>query len=244
MVASVHKEYIDAGAQIITANTFRTNPAAFNGSESGADFRTVAGAGVKIALKAAGAGNIFVAGSNAPAEDCYKKERDLTYDELTSNHANHIKLLYVSGSDLILNETQSHMDEIGIICKICSAEHIPFIISLYVDDMLRILSGEPVFEVIKMIRQYAPLAIGFNCVTFKTVERILSKCQPDYPWGAYMNCGSGSIEDKEIRCGISPSEYAEKAKKLLKYSPAFLGACCGSSPEHIRELKNKLDSLI
>jgi homocysteine S-methyltransferase len=239
-VLSVHKEYIEAGAQIITTNTFRTNPAAFECSGTGADFSQAAGAGVKLALNARGNADILVAGSNAPAEDCYQKARTLSDISLNKNHDNHIKYLYLSGCDFILNETQSHMDEIEIICTVCSEERIPFIVSLYTDDMLRLLSGESVFEVIEFIERYAPLAIGFNCISFATIKAILMQWIPDYPWGAYINCGSGNIYDPQIKCGISPREYAQNASELLNFKPSFLGACCGSSPEHIAELRKML----
>ncbi len=56
-------------------------------------------------------------------------------------------------------------------------------------------------------------------------------------WGFYLNCGSGNPEDESIACGIDPIEYAEIVVEANKYQPSFVGTCCGSNPNHIREIK-------
>ena len=162
-VLKIHNEYIEAGADIITSNTFRTNPAAFTGS--GYKFNPqYTFEAVSLAKKAVGKSRILLAGSNAPAEDCYKNERDISYDKLKINHINHIDLLLDSGVDFILNETQSHLDEIEIICEYCSTYNIHFIVSLFFTNELKLLSGEKLRDIIYYIQGYAPLAIGFNCI--------------------------------------------------------------------------------
>ncbi len=73
-VFSIYKEYIDAGADIITTNTFRTNPSAAEHTS-----KEQVKAAVQIAKEAKGSTVILIAGSNAPAEDCYQRDRTLTY---------------------------------------------------------------------------------------------------------------------------------------------------------------------
>ena len=74
---------------------------------------------VEIAVELKKEFNVLIAGSNAPAEDCYQKERLVSEEALIENHKNHIEWLYSSGCDFILNETQSHLDEIDIISRFC-----------------------------------------------------------------------------------------------------------------------------
>src|SRR5690606_37986424 len=97
---------------------------------------------VTIAIEARDNLPVLIAGSNAPAEDCYQAERTLSKKDITYNHHKHIDLLMNAGCDFVLNETQSHIDEILIICKYCRKENIPFVISLFFNDELKLLSGE------------------------------------------------------------------------------------------------------
>ena len=235
-VLKIHNEYIEAGANIITSNTFRTNPAAFWESDYEFNPQYVINA-VNLAKKAVGKHNVLIAGSNAPAEDCYKKERNISYNKLKINHINHIDLLVDSGVDLILNETQSHFDEIKIICEHCHHIKFPFIISLYCTRELKLLSGENIADVIYYIQDYAPLAIGFNCILPALFINILQIIPENINWGFYLNCGSGYYTDKIIECGINPSDYIKYVKESLEYKPSFIGACCGSNPEHIKAIK-------
>ncbi len=243
-VFKIHKQYIDAGSDIITTNTFRTNPAAIESYNIKINFKKFVNESVKIAVKAASGLPVFVAGSNAPAEDCYKIKRDLYKKKLEANHKEHISLLMESGCHFILNETQSHFDEIKIICNYCSRNEIPYVISFFVDEKLNLLSGEKLSEVIKYTLDFNPLAIGINCIKEKTFFSYFNMSSFRFNWGAYLNCGSGGFTDDNISCGVSPVQYKLSVEKMLKKEPSFIGSCCGSTPEHIRMIKELLDGKI
>ncbi len=237
-VLRIHLRYIKAGADIITSNTFRTNPAA---AQSLKLSKSLTAQACKIAKEAAGKESIMIAGSNPPAEDCYQNFRTLSKEKLQVNHHKHIDYLVNNEVHFILNETQSHLDEIEIICRYCSTNKIPYIISLYFTDNLKILSGEKLKEIIPFILKYAPLAIGFNCIRPETFLKFYTKNKLGFNWGVYFNCGTGSVTDENIKCGISPGEYLSFIKLILKKKPSFIGACCGSNPNHIRAIKNFFD---
>lgn len=242
IVLKTHLSYIEAGADIITTNTFRTNPYALQNSSLRINQKQFVKSSVDIALEAKKNLPILIAGSNAPAEDCYQIERNITYKELEVNHSKHIELLWDSGCDFILNETQSHIDEIRIICEFCSKNGIPFVLSLFFDKDLKLLSGEPLMEVIEIIKSYNPLSIGFNCIKPETFE----KAKPiigNINWGVYLNCGSGVYTDENILCGINEQQYFNLIKHLLPLKPSFVGACCGSTPKHIKQIWNLLNGI-
>jgi len=239
-IIKVHKEYIEAGADIITTNTFRTNPSAFESSGSSYQYKYVKQA-VDLAESSIADREILIAGSNAPAEDCYQRERTLSYNKLEINHKKHIDLLIDSNVDFILNETQSHFDEIKIICRHCSQSKIPFVMSLYLDNSTRILSGESFNEIISFILEYAPFAIGINCISPEVFKNILAVEHFNFCWGFYLNCGSGLPTDRNIDCAVSPNEYREFIKKSLPLNPSFIGSCCGSNPSHIKIIREFLD---
>jgi S-methylmethionine-dependent homocysteine/selenocysteine methylase len=146
-----------------------------------------------------------------------------------------------SGCDFIMNETQSHFDEIKFIAKYCSQNNIPFVMNFFFKDKPKLLSGENLTDAIDFVMNYNPLAIGFNCITFDVLEKAVQRLKPEITWGFYLNCGGGNYSDKEITCAISPEEYVEKVKPYLKLNPSFIGACCGSSPDHIKKLKSLID---
>lgn len=240
----IHSDYIDAGADIITTNTFRTNPAALKRAAAGIEGEEVIKKTVMTALMAVGAKKIIIAGSNPPAEDCYQRERTLSPDELYQNHETHIDLLQRSGCDIILCETLSHMDEINILGEIFKEEDVPFIISLYFDENLKLLSGEPIDKAIETAAGFNPLAVGINCVSpnlFTGIMEEYAALLADINWGFYLNTGSGKQTDKEIRTGINALEYGRYVNGMLKYKPSFVGSCCGSTPEHTEALREVID---
>ena len=245
-VTELHRLYIEAGADIITTNTFRTNPEArrkyfLQENKHTFGLHDFVEKSVDLARKAAQGTPVLIAGSNPPAEDCYQIESKLTKDDYYKNHEIHIKKLFFNKCHFILHETQSHYDEIEIVSSICMKEKIPFIVSLFFSEDFRLLSGEPVDSVIQNILSYDPLAIGFNCIRPEIFLEFISTRQLNFNWGVYMNCGGGGYNDDIIKPGISPVEYKGIVKQILKYNPSFIGGCCGTTPDHIKKIKEILD---
>lgn len=240
VIQDIHAEYISAGCDIITSNTFRTNPIAFDKSPLKYDYENLVKQSIDISKKVADKYNVLLAGSNAPAEDCYTSKRTVSKIQLEYNHHKHIELLYQSGADFILNETQSHMDEIEIICEYCSNKNIPFVISLLLTEELKILSGETAYEVIQFIKSFSPLLISVNCINNSVFSKFLNDIELNYSWGFYLNCCKGSYTNDELFCDIDENSYVDIVKSSLSFNPKLIGACCGSSPKHILKIKNLL----
>ncbi len=241
-VIRLHRDYLSSGSDIITTNTFRTNPAmreqAANNALTESKIRTA----VLLAREAVANTGAFIAGSNAPAEDCYQIERTLTEVQLSQNHHFHISKLFEYGVDFILNETQGHLDEIVITSEYCSKMNIPFAVSLFCNSNLRLLSGEHISEALSIMSNYNPLFISFNCITFKTMSEIIESVKLPEVWGCYLNCGTGNITDPVIHCGISPEEYVSLMRNIVAMKPAVIGACCGSDPSHISNLRRSVEN--
>lgn len=240
IIQDIHVEYINAGCNIITTNTFRTNPIAINKSPMGYELKNIVKRSVDISKNIAQKYNVILAGSNPPAEDCYNSQRTLSNSQLEYNHHKHIELLYNNGADFILNETQSHLDEIIIICKYCSNNNIPFIISLLLTEELKIFSGETIDNVFQLIKSYSPLLISVNCINNSVFTKFINEVELDYSWGFYLNCGKGNYTNDELICDIDEKSYVDIVKSSLSFNPKLIGACCGSSPKHILNIKNLL----
>ncbi len=236
VIVEIHREYIEAGADIITTNTFRTNPAATKNSDVSSEL--LVKKNVELAKSAVKTYPVFVAGSNAPAEDCYQVKRTLTQKELEFNHQKHIDLLFENGVDFILNETHSHFDEIKVICEYCSKNDFPFILSLFSVDGYNLLDDYKIKNAIYFILSFNPLAISFNCINSEVFLTILNEVEFNFNWGVYMNLGTGDYTDDIIKNSISPRHYQKLLKSVFNKKPSFIGACCGSTPSHIQELRD------
>ena len=240
IIKSVHKSYIDSGANIITANTFRTNPSAVSkvGILNSAPLVKEAVNLVKESVKEL---PVYIAGANAPAEDSYQKIRNLSYNQLEMNHRIHIDLLKENDVHFILNETQSHFDEIKIICQYCQSNNIPYVISILFNEDLNIISGESVGDVLKFIQEHEPLAIGFNCIAPRLFEHLMENLEINFNWGFYLNCGGEDYFKRKIETLVDPILYLKIIEKYITLNPSFIGACCGSTPAHIKAIKNFLN---
>ncbi len=244
VIKQIHKEYIDAGAGILTTNTFRTNPNAFHNSNLNITNEEFIRCSVQLAINSVETeGTIIIAGSNAPAEDCYQVERLITNNKLDYNHKLQIEQLWESGCDIIWNETQSHWDEIEIICKFCFENSYPFTVNLYFNDDLKLMSGEPLAEAVNFISDFSPIGIGFNCIKPQLLKEYFQKNSPSKNWGFYFNCGKGDVRDEIMSCDLDPNNYIEEIKPFLEMNPMYVGSCCGSSPNHTKAIKELFDEV-
>jgi S-methylmethionine-dependent homocysteine/selenocysteine methylase len=96
-------------------------------------------------------------------------------------------------------------------------------------------------DTLNFIKEHNPLAIGINCISLEHYEKAFKSLDVNINWGFYLNCGFDEHHVNEIKCRISPKIYVEIVKKYFEYQPSFIGACCGSSPEHIKAIKRILD---
>lgn len=238
VVKNIHESYVLAGADIITTNTFRTNPAAlkkFNYSS-----KLIVETAVNLARYAIDCNDIILAGCNPPAEDCYQIERTLSEYELRNNHETHLNNLVDAGVDVLWNETFSHLDEIKLVCLYCDSLNIDYTINLFLTHELKLLSGESYLEAIDAISNYNPAAIGFNCFSLNVFNKLTNEIKPDFNFGFYLNCGLSSVNDEQFAKVISPTEYAIDIASYLRSDPIFIGSCCGSNPDHTKKLKELL----
>lgn len=240
-VLKIHKENIEAGADIITTNTFRTNPYSMRSSGI-KSFKRYVKKAVSLAFDAKENFPILIAGSNAPAEDCYQIERKITKKELEFNHKAHIDALIEEGCHLIINETHSHFDEIKIITNYCDKNDIPYLMSIYFDENLKILSGEKLTEIIDFLNNTKSLLVSFNCVSYPILKKALEQINLPSLWGFYLNCFSSDNEN--ALCSINPVDYLIQVQESMIFHPSLIGACCGSDAEFIRLIKNYLDARI
>lgn len=243
-VKSIHRKYLQSGAEIISTNTFRTNFLSYKNSNVDIPYSSFVNDSVTLAKYFKDEFNFLLAGCNAPAEDCYQQERTISKELLRENHLRHIEALYNSGVDFILNETQSHIDEIEIISEYCSTNRIPFVISIYFTEELKILSGESLFEVINIVKSFHPLAVSFNCITPSVFRKFMLTNILPKNWGFYLNCGGENMKSETLCCEVKPINYAKIFQSIPLNNCEFIGSCCGSNHLHTKAIKEYFDENI
>lgn len=246
------KRYLDNGANILTSNTFRTNPSSLeiynnkNNTELSSNDEVKKALDILLSLRTETNKKFLIAGSNSSAEDCYIKKQNLSYEKIKDNHVEHIRLLSNYGADIILNETQSFYNEIEICSKFCLQNNINYIISMYINEDLKLNSGELVLDVLKKVDELNPIAISFNCISEETFKKLIEiggniikglNCG----FGFYLNCGDPSSIDNYYQQSkfysyITPDNYVQIVKDYHYLNPIFVGCCCMSTPQHIKKI--------
>ncbi|MBU2446866.1 MAG: homocysteine S-methyltransferase family protein [Bacteroidetes bacterium] len=245
LVQKIHKEYIQAGADIITTNTFRTNPYSISRSKINSESSTLVKIAVDIAktsIKSSHRNNLILAGSNAPADDCYSTFRSCSYDELLRNHSQHISSLMENNVDFILNETFGDKEEIEIVSKFCYQNKIPFAVSILIRTESETYHGQNLRETLESILRYEPLFVSLNCARPKTILNAANLLQEFKPFGVYPNLGSVESfnTDKLVR-DISVSKFTEFVNNMIETQAKVIGVCCGGKPDDISVIRHLID---
>lgn len=249
-VREIHRDYVVAGAEIVVANTFRTNPRTLGRAEllaRGAEMNRLAVAlareGVDCAETTAGRrGGVLIAASVAPVEDCYRPELVPSDAELRAEHEQMVEWLAAADADLVWIETMGVAREALAAAAAARAAGLPFVVSMVLREDGRLLGGDRLEAAIATLEPLAPLAFGVNCVPPLGVQRATAALRrlTRLPLAAYAHIGNA-----EPLCGwsfsqdISPPEYAHIAAEWWKSGASIIGGCCGTTPPHIEALRKE-----
>ena len=247
LVEEIHDDYFDAGADVAITNTFRTTPRAFRKAGRESEARDALKKSVAIALnsrKKAGR-QVFVGGSFAPLEDCYRPDLVPSENELRREHQVHAAWLAEAGVDFLLPETINAGLEAQIMAETASATGLPFIISFVVDSDGRLLDGTPLAEAVQNTELPGRVGISLNCRPIDTMGKAFQKVLACYDGiiGLYPN-GAGHAHDDFGWCiedhhdGIK--EFVGSALKWKSAGAKIIGGCCGTTPDYIRALHREL----
>ncbi|MBL8855679.1 MAG: homocysteine S-methyltransferase family protein [Planctomycetaceae bacterium] len=239
VLRQVHLDYLNAGADIITTNTFRTHRRVLAGKGISArelTWRAVATARDAVAEFGKPA---FVAGSLSTLEDCYRPDLVPSADECVDEHTERIDHLVQGGVDLLLIETMNSIREAVIAAKIATASGLPTWVSFVCDEEGRILSGESLTHAAEALMPLGVQALGVNCMPAHTIAQPLKECRAvcgeTFPLLAYGNIGH--VDDEQGWVNTDCTDPAGYLQHALTWPTQIIGACCGSTPEHIRALK-------
>ena len=241
LVYQIHKDYIDAGSNFITTNTFRTTPRAYRKTGlSKLDSTVMAHRSLIIALRLANkaANNkLKILGSIAPLEDCYKPEL-FPGEKIAKNEFSQIgRWLVDEGINIFLIETMNSIRETRACLDAILKFEIPIWVSFVLKNSREILSGEKLVDAIQMIKNYDVACVLLNCNPLHRTIDSMSIVAKNWEreWGIYPNLGIGEPSpDGIIKQIYSDEEYISTIDKSIKLGANILGGCCGSNINHIK----------
>lgn len=236
LVRAIHADYVAAGAEVITTNTFRTNVRALERAGLRGRSRALTRVAVELARAV---GPAFVAGSIAPVEDCYRPDLAPTDAELHVEHAELARHLAEAGCDVLLIETMNSIREARIALAAAAPTGLPRLVSFVCSPAGRLLSGEDPVDAARAATAGGAIAVLVNCTPLPAIPAILDRMHSgtELPLGAYANVGA---EDSEVGWRLTeevePRPYAEAARTWIEHGARLIGGCCGTRPDHIRQI--------
>lgn len=243
LVRNIHYHYLNAGADIITTNTFRSNVRALRKAGMEERWEEVNLRAVEFAYEAREryrpARPVLIAGSLAPVEDCYRPEDVPPDAELRDEHRMQAELLAMFGVDFLLAETMMTVRESAAVAEACAATGKEFAVSFVTDASGALLSGEPLAEAVDAVTGFAPAALLLNCVSVRDMRRAFHVLQSrtSLPCGCYANTGDpGPIGEEAIRRDVDVEGFALASRAWVEDGARIIGGCCGTTTEHIEAL--------
>jgi homocysteine S-methyltransferase len=240
LVESVHEEYVRAGADILETNTFGANRIKLGSFGLADKLHEINVAGVRIARKAAG-DRAYVAGSIGPLGIRIEPWGKTGVDEAREYFAEQAKALLDGGVDLFILETFRDLNEIGAaIDAVRSVSSLPIIAQMTTEEDGNTLDGTPPERFAPELEGRGATIIGVNCAVgpapmLETIERM--EAVTHQRLSAQPNAGKPrDVEGRNIYL-CSPEYMASYARRFILHNVRVVGGCCGTTPEHIRQIK-------
>ena len=246
LVRHIHAEYVDAGARLITANTFRTDRWTLAKVGRSNEARPLTALAVRLAREGVAMARpkraVMIAGSIAPLEDCYEPDRVPDADTLRIEHAVRVGNLVAAGAPCAWIETMNTIREAVAALDAARAGALPAGVSFVCDADGNPLSGEPIEDAAEAVESLDPLAICVNCCSAEAATKAALRLldATERPVGVYAN-GRGRPDDEKgwvMRGGTNDRAYARAARQWVKKGVKLVGGCCGTSPKTIARIRS------
>lgn len=240
-IVAIQRQYVEAGADCITTNTFNTNRLKL--ANAGA---TVAEVYAAAAANARAAGAPLVAGDIGPTGALLEPLGTLTFDEAFDIFSEQACAAEAAGCDLIVVETMADLLEAkaAVLAAMESTTLPVFATMTFGEDGRTFLGTTPAIAATSLSALGAS-AVGLNCSLGPTElaplvgelaphDRALVMAQP--------NAGLPRIQDGETVFDVGPNEFAQAMEAILDAGATVIGGCCGTTPDHIAALRALIDA--
>ena len=235
-VYRVHKAYADAGADIITANTFGANRLKYDNCDE------LVRAGVALAKKT----GKKVALDLGPTGKLLKPMGDLDFEECVSIYADVVNA-GKDDADIVLIETMGDTYEIKA-AMLAAKENcdLPVFVSMIFDEKGRLLTGADVKTACAVVEGLGADVIGFNCgLGPKQMIPLVEELEKYTSTPIMVNPNAGLPEsvNGETVYNVDPDEFSDLMAQIADLGVSYLGGCCGTTPAHIKALIEKTKNI-
>jgi methionine synthase I (cobalamin-dependent) len=250
LVAKVHTGFIEAGADIILTNTFGGTRARLDLDGLGDRVAELNAAGVRVALEAArhASRDVVVAGSVGPTGQLFVPLGELTHERGVEMFTEQMTALSAAGADVIWIETLSSTEELAAAVEAAETTGLPIVTTMSFDTHGKTMMGlaPTVLANWWAGRGVRPQALGANCGVgpadvVAAVDQ-LHEADGDNVIVAKANCGIPQMIDGTLWYPTSSDDMTAYAELALDAGARIVGACCGSVPDHIAQIRAVVDS--
>jgi len=247
IIERIHREYIEAGAEIIETNTFAANRFRLSVYHLANKVREINSRGVEIARAVAG-DSVYIAGAVGPTGRLLEPLGKVKPLQARDAFKEQIEVLLESGVDVLILETfvsLHELDEAIAAAKELSGGKIPIIAQKTFPEDGAILAGDFPLEVVEHIKGQGVDVIGANCTIGP--QRMFSVIKSMYQEGVILSAqpsaGIPTLLDGRSIYHASPEYLSTYAKQLVEAGVTIIGACCGSTPAHIHAIAQAIKGL-
>ena len=244
-VREVHDDYLDAGARILTTNTWDANRVKLTTHEWADSLEKINREGVRLAREAAAGEVAFVAGSIGPLGALVKPYGSLSLTQVREIFEEQARVLLESGVDLLLLETFGSLLEAAEAVRAVRglSSDIPVVAEMTFLADGRTAFGEAVSNALATLAMAGADAVGMNCTlgpqeTHDIFSRLPSSLA--VPLSVMPNAGYPSVVHGRNVYLSSPDYLREYAAAFVEAGAAIVGGCCGTTPEHIRAMAREV----
>ncbi|MEX2158342.1 MAG: bifunctional homocysteine S-methyltransferase/methylenetetrahydrofolate reductase [Dehalococcoidia bacterium] len=240
LVLAVHQDYLTAGAEIVSTNTFGANRARLRSFGLLDEARAINERGVALAQEATRecGRQAFVAGTMGPIGVGLASGGDVTLQAAHKAFAEQAQVLVTSGVDLIILETFPTLAEareaVAAVREV--AKDIPVLAQLTFQRDGRTWTGEEPADVARELHNAGADIVGVNCVpgpqaALEIIEEMARATKVRL--AAQPNAGHPRVVEREVAYPVTPSVFADYVPRLAGAGCVIIGGCCGTTPEHI-----------
>ncbi len=243
LILSIHRDYLEAGADIIETNTFSLNRFKAEEAGLGRKFLDLLKRGIALAREAA-KDRAFVAGSVGPLGKLLQPLGELYWEEAYEAYYEVFSTMAQEGVDILQAETMVDIEEAKIASMAAkeAAPHIPLILSVTFTEEGRTVTGSDPQTAFSVLSKTPAEVLSANCgrevEEFLSIADVLSKIGK--PFAIYPNAGLPVKRDGELFYPMGPQAFSDYGEKFYQKGASIVGGCCGTTPQHIRELAARL----
>jgi 5-methyltetrahydrofolate--homocysteine methyltransferase len=248
-VLGIHQEYIKAGAEVLITNTLTMNRISLESHGINIDVKEVNLAGVKLAKQAINNGQ-FIFGDISSTGQLLEPYGDYSEEQFYNNFKEQAIILAEGGVDGFIIETIIDLREAICALRACKdISNLPIIVSMSFSLATkggRTVMGNTVNEIVEAVEKYGADVVGANCGELDPNEMAeiakMYKEATSLPIIIQPNAGKPILIKDQTKFEMKPEEFANGLLKCIDNGACMIGGCCGTSPDHVRAITQRLKS--